>query len=60
MKASTSFGPARQETGRFGCHEVGLRLNFVAVCLDEPKIALDGRNREMSDQVPWGSIRNCR
>ena len=34
---ATSFGPARQETGRFGCQRGWLRLNFVAVCLDETK-----------------------
>jgi hypothetical protein len=34
---ATSFGPARQETGRFGCQRGWLRLNFVAACLDETK-----------------------
>jgi hypothetical protein len=34
---ATSFGPARQETGRSGCQRGWLRPNFVAVCLDETK-----------------------
>jgi len=34
---ATSFGPARQETARFGCQRGWLWPNFVAVCLDETK-----------------------